>query len=248
KVTLEGEEIPAEQWADFPDATVTQTRHKDQRVTFQAEKGDEPGTYLVYPQLTTDKPVIGDYGDIEYQLEVTHMVDKSTWSGTCDGNYCSTDTRSWIVRHADKFIKLLILGILAFIIIGYIPGFKKYLPKKLKKMPKIECESKVGMHKQWVANGRLTKNRLSTIIPYRAERGSIKYLPRGVSGGPTLMVKAIGSNRMELTNTKSFMGKDNITFNGQAVPKGNRKNLQLTPGCRIKVENNDAMYTCMLNK
>lgn len=248
KVMLEGQEISEDVWADFSMPTFSQVRHKDNRVKFIVEKSDSPGIFNVYPELTTEKPVIGDYHNINYRFSVVNTANKSTWAGEAEGVYKSTDLRSFIIRHLDKAIKLIVFGGFLFIILGYVPGFKKYLPKKLKKLPTIECESKTGAHKQWKANGKFTKKTLSTFIPYRAERGTIRFIPRGVTGASSLGVKAVGSNKMEITNTKAYAGKESITFNGQAIEKNPKKKKIVTAGLRIGFETRDAIYNCFLNR
>ncbi len=250
KATLEGEPIPASIWTDFPDPIITLPDNffGNDRVQFVAEKGADPGTFNVYPRLKGEKPVKDLYRNIDYLLTETHSVDKSTWYGESGATFVLNDTRPWWEQHFGTFIRLICLGVLALIILGYVPGFKKYLPKKLKKLPSIECESKTGAHKQWKANGRFTKNRLSTMVPYVAERGTIKFTPRGVSGAASLSVKATGSNKMEITNTKSYVGKTNITFNGQPIEKESRRKMVVTAGLRVGFETRDAIYNCSLNR
>ena len=250
KMSLEGDSIPAQIWADFPDPAITiqDNFFMDDRVQFVVEKGEDPGIFNVYPKLKGEKPIMDKYRNIDYRLIETHLVDKSTWYGECDAVFVLNDTRPWWEQNFGMFIRLICLGILAFIILGYVPGFKKYLPKKLKKLPTIECESKTGAHKQWKANGRFTKKRLSTLVPYVAERGTIKFTPRGVSGAASLGVKATGSNKMEITNTKSYVGKTNITFNGQPIEKETKRKMVVTAGLRVGFETRDAIYNCSLNR
>lgn len=248
ELTLEGEPITAEDWATFTDPVVEQTAHKDSRVKLRAEKLDKPGVISVYPELPEGKATIGDYGDIDYHLSISNTKGKSTWTGSVEDTCSITDLRSWFWKHIDKVINLAILGVIVFLILGYVPGFKKYLPKKLKKFPKIDCEQNIGSRKQYEVKGRYSKNRLTTFIPYKAETGSIKYLPRGVSAAPNLSVKAVGSNKMEISNSKAFAGKEYVTFNGVPIGKEEKRKKVVTAGLRIKVETREANYTCILNK
>lgn len=248
KVTLEGLELTQEQWYNLGLLEIEQIKKEDKRVDFTVEKSETPGIYNIRPYLKDGKTVIGDYDDIDVRLSIKAVNDRETWSGEIESTVLINDTRSWFWKNIDKVIKLFILAFILFLLLGYVPGIKKYLPKKLKKAPRIECESNVGMRKTWDVKGRFTKNRLSTILPYVPETGVVRFLPKGVSGVQALKIKAIGSNRIEITNTKAYMGKNSITFDGSPVDEKQKKNLRKTAGMRVKYETKDADYTCVLNK
>ena len=247
EVSLEGAALSAEDWARFENPTVVQTTHSDKRVELYTEKADTPGVFYIYPKLAEEKPTIGDYNSIDYKVTISSVKDKSNWVGTAEDTCVISDQRNWFWRHIDKVIKLIVTGAVLLFILGYVPGFKKYLPKKLKRNPLISCESNVGVHREWEVKGKFTKKTMSTLIPYKAETGVIKYLPRGVTGAPALKVKAIGGNKMELSNTKEFVDRENITFNGLPVTNAKKK-LSLTAGARVRFDTKEASYTCLLNK
>ena len=248
ELTLEGEPISAEDWASFSAPVVEQISHTDKRVRLKAEKLDEPGRIDVYPELTEGKTTIGDYGSIDYRLSISNTKGKSTWTGSVDDTCEIKDLRSWFWRHIDKVIKLAILAAIAFILLGYVPGFKKYLPKKLARAPVIECESTDVFHRRFESSGKFTKNMMSVVLPYKAETGTIRYLPQDKQIAPSLSVKAIGSNRMVIVNTRAFAGRTDVKFNGMPIKIDEKKKKEATAGLCIKVEGSQTKYTCMLNK
>ncbi len=248
ELTLEGEPITAEDWASFSAPAVEQISHTDKRVRLRAEKSDQPGRIDIYPELVEGKTTIGDYGSIDYRLSISNTKGKSTWTGSVDDTCEITDLRPWFWRHIDKVIKLAILAAIAFILLGYVPGFKKYLPKKLARAPVIECESTDVFHRKFESSGKFTKNMMSVVIPYKAETGTIRYLPQDKQIAPSLSVKAIGSNRMVIVNTRAFAGRTDVKFNGMPIKIDEKKKKEATAGLCIKVEGSQTKYTCMLNR
>lgn len=254
KATLEGQEIPASEWAKMgePELIIQNTLLPDDKVTLYAEKGDVPGIFSVYPKTKNDstKPEIYKYYDIDYRLVVSHAVDKSTWYGEAEAAFSAKESRPfpYPLPSPHVVIAWIILLILLLILLGYTPLFKKRLPKRLKSRPEIEYTSKIGAKKKNYSKGKFTKKTASVILPYVPERGTIKYLPPGIAGGPVLQVKAVGGQRMEITNTRAFEGKRDITFDGQYVEKGVRKNLVKTAGLMIVVDNTGAKCKCFCNK
>ena len=105
------------------------------------------------------------------------------------------------------------------IFFGYLPFIKRYLPKSLKKKPYIKCIPSEPGQKRKDRSGVYSINLMSTIIPYVPQTGTIKIVPKGVTGAPPMSVRAIKHRRMALTNVKAYAGKDYITFDGEAIKK-----------------------------
>ena len=124
-----------------------------------------------------------------------------------------------------------------------MPFIKHYLPKKLKKKPNIERRSNEPGVILTDVKGVFLKSFASTIIPYVAQKGTIKVVPSGIAV-PRLQVKGIKGNRMMITNIKAFAGKD-VTFNGESIPKDYaKKGMPTSAGITICVEKNGCTYTC----
>lgn len=247
-LNLDGMEMSAEEWEQIAVPTVEQTGNKDFRVEFTAEKAEETGGINIYPSLKSGKTdVLGEYHDID--VIVSFSVNKAgeAWNGEIEQTIPIVDARPWYWKHLDKVWKLAVLAFVLFILAGYLPAFKKYLPKKLKSQPTIECKPNKPGQKKYTRKGRYLKNRLSTVIPYKAETGTIKFIPSGVSGPAVMQVKATESGRrMEVTNTAGYVKTKGLTFNGN-LPDGG-KNISLTASALIVYKTTDTTYSCTLNR
>jgi hypothetical protein len=150
----------------------------------------------------------------------------------------------WVYRA----IRLGILLLILLFILGYVPPFKKYLPRKLKSKPTVVCQPNRRGVESMDGTGKYRKNTGSTLVPYKAETGTIRVVPRGVTGVPSMRVKAAGGNAMWLTNVKAFADKENITFNGASVQGDRRKPLSISAGTMINVSTEDFEYICIPNQ
>src|SRR5699024_9812462 len=112
----------------------------------------------------------------------------------------------------------------------------------------IDCSpNRPGVH-QMTASGRYTKRFITTLIPYKAEEGSIKFVPPGVAGVAVMQIKAAGGSAMMVTNTRAYAGKDHITFNGSPVDEGKTKPIRISAGAMISVNTREMTYTCIPNQ
>ena len=104
------------------------------------------------------------------------------------------------------------------------------------------------------SNGSFEKNITTTILPYVAEKGIIRYVPRGIAGAPKLQVKGLGSrgnSRMQITNMKDFTNKKYMTFDGERADmlcKTNPKTFNTSSALMITAEMRGIKYTCNLNE
>jgi len=121
------------------------------------------------------------------------------------------------------------------------------LPKSLKKKPYVKCVPEELGAERKDRNGSTEKSLISTIIPYIPQTGKIKYVPKGVTGAPALEVKGIKNRRMSITNIKSFVGKEYITFDGTTIKKDITK-YETSAGVQIKVQKNGWTYHCTPNQ
>lgn len=248
KATIDNKDFTQEQWETIGIPTVTLADKQDFKMgDFKVEKTETPGTYYIYPSLRGGTPSSGTYSDCDLKIDYNEKHGNETWSGTNKLPIKMQDERSWIERNRDLFIKLLILGILLFLIIGYLPFVKHYLPKSLKKKPYVKCVPEELGAERKDRNGSTEKSLISTIIPYIPQTGKIKYVPKGVTGAPALEVKGIKNRRMSITNIKSFVGKEYITFDGTTIKKDITK-YETSAGVQIKVQKNGWTYHCTPNQ
>lgn len=249
KVTLDGQELTDEQWAEMDLLTVRTTGEEVPGYgAFTVVKSDTTGIYEIYPSLDSDSLRPAVYKSCPLSISYEKQHGSATWSGATEETLHVEDTRSWLERNLQLIIKGAAIALLALLILGYLPPLKKYLPKRLKKRPSIDCSpNRPGVH-QMTANGRFTKRFSTTLIPYKAEEGSIKFVPPGVTGVPVMQIKAAGGSAMLITNTKAYMGKDYITFNGSPVEEGKVKPIRINAGAMLSVNTREMTYTCIPNQ
>lgn len=250
KTLFEGNNVTPEQWKNMS-LPVVQSDEQEGGAKygdFIVEKSDTPGIYNIYPSLARGFMSHEIYEDFPFTFTYESKDGEATWSGQTQGKVSVEDTRSWWERFSQLIIKWCIIGAIVLFILGYVPPFKKYLPKKLKKMPAINCVPKSTKVKPMVAKGKYRKKRITTFIPYKAEEGTIKFSPPGLGGVPIMQIKAAGGNRMLMTNAKAFAGKSNIKFNGLSVDTGSTKPMKLSSGAIIEIETPDMKCTCVPNQ
>lgn len=250
RLSLDGADLSADEWNQVDTPTLEQIDNKDFRIEFTAEKSDRAGVINIYPSLKSGKTdILDEYHDID--IKVSFFVDTAgqSWEGEVVQTIPIVDNRPWYWKHLDKVWKLGVLAAILLLIAGYLPAFKKYLPKKLKGQPTIECKPNKPGQKKYERKGRYLKNRITTLIPYKAETGTIKFIPSGVSGPAMLQVKATESGRrMDVTNTSAYVNTKGLTFNGNQVDKIGKKNISLTASALIVYKTPDTTYSCTLNR
>lgn len=249
KATLGGDEFTAEQWAvvELPTVKLNSFFHNFRIEAPTIEKTDDPGVFRLYPSIPGDKPSTGTYTEVKYTIYMNQKIGEATWSGEGEETIHFNDVRPWLERNWDLFIKLGILAAILAFLAGYLPIFKNYLPRSLKKKPNISCApDDPGM--PWKSReGLLEKSLASTLIPYVPQTAKIRFLPKGTSGAAPLSVKAVRHRRMAIVNIKDYAGKDHITFNGQIIPEGQKK-YETGAGLTISVVKSGWTYEVSLNR
>ncbi len=255
KATLDGKDPTDEQWNAMKNPIVTIAKNSDFNLgDFKIEKDKEKGVYNIYPSLNKDDISGKTYKDVDLKVRYKGKVGNETWAGSQTISMKIRDERSWIAKNKDLILKLGVLLLIIVLILGYIPGIKHYLPRKLKKRPIIYSRV-IGSYdrRPQPTNGDFQKNGISTVLPYVAEKGIIRYVPRGIPGAPKLKVKGIKGRRMQITNMRDFRRKNYITFDGERVdrlqeePRYQNK-FDTSSGLTVTAEINGTKYTCNLNE
>lgn len=250
KASTEGGDLTPEEWEimELPEIKLSKDGKKLLEEVGIA-KTEEPGVFKLWPIIPEKGPTKnGGYEDVKYSIFYNQKVEDSIWTGTLkDQTLKFADTRPTWVKILEIIIKLIILGIILLLILGYMPFIKHYLPKSLKKKPLVRCKSNVLGVKSKDEVGNFEKKLAYTFIPYVAERGTIRFVPRGTSGAPVISVRAIKERRMTITNLGSFFNKPNITFDGNKIEKGMKK-FDIGAGVTIQVKTKDWNYTCNPNQ
>lgn len=223
---------------------------EDDLGAFRVEESGEPGKFYVYPTLKDDDPMATATGTIGIKVAGEFQEGESAAVGRKSDTFEIKDEISAWDRIKDFWEKywpqIIISLILLILLLGYIPPFKKYLPRRIKKRPLIECSAeKIGM-RDTVSHGKFKRNLSSTLIPYKAETGFVTFSPSPHK--KTARLRAAGGNGMYVTNTKNFAGKDEFSFNGMSIEEGRTKPYRISGGSTISLKTPEYLYTCYLNR
>lgn len=243
KALIDGQEFSAEEWAQMG----TPVGDIVSEIEFvlgelKVQKMDEIGIYHIYPTLENEKPSDGVYNDCDYTFNYVGEHDGANWYGTGNLTLQLEDDRSWIEQNQELFKKIVIYGLVFLFLLGYVPGIKKYLPRSLKKRPEIKVTKKEGYKREnYNEPGQFKKKLFTTILPYKAEEGSIIFVPDGLVTRAELKA---GGGGMYLMNVKDFAGNKSIKFEGEAVEKDATKPILLSAGAYTNVTMGKTIYVC----
>lgn len=217
---------------------------------FRVEPSGTLGEYYVYPTLKDNDPLKTHGGTIDVHVKGEFTQGLSVAAGELDDTFEIQDTISFLDRLKDWWAKYwlhtLICLLILLLILGYVPGIKKYLPRKIKKRPHIDCSAeKIGL-KDMESHGKYKRNLMSTLIPYKAETGFVIFSPSPYKKKAQL--KAAGGNGMYVMNTRAFAGKEEFSFNGMAIEQGRTKPYRISGGSTISLRTPEYLYTCYLNR
>ncbi len=216
---------------------------------FKVEKSETPGSFYVYPTLKDGDPYATATGKIPVTVEAEFKQGLSSAQGELDDTFEINTTITAADRVKDwleeNWLKLTISLALLILILGYIPPFKKYLPRKIKKKPLIECSAERIGNKDRTAHGTYKRNIISTLIPYKAETGLIVFSP---APKKTARLKAAGKGMMNITNVKNFAGREEFSFNGMSIEKDRVKPYRIGASSTITYRTSEFTYTCYLNR
>lgn len=243
KVTIDGKDFTDEQWKLFALPTVKLlTEQKAELGDFKVEKAAEKGIINVYPTLKDGKTSAGKYGTVELEISSKTLSGNEAWTGQVKAKMEFDDQRSWFEQNRDVLVRVAVSLAVLLLILGYIPPFKKYLPRKLKRSPLILCEYKDFTMDDRNLTGRYEKSLLSTLIPYRAERGEIRFAT--TASVPKLKIRAKNKSRMIMTNCRDFNTREDITFNGETLVGYKHSKKVISAGVTIQYITAEATYTC----
>lgn len=244
KATIEGRDPSAEEWDMM---TIPEAVFADDGKLFgmpDVKKSSTVGIYEIYPSLLNGKPDSSLYGDCPFLVRYESKNGASTWSGSVEGILKTEDQRTWFQRYRDKIRTYITWGIGLGFILGYVPGLKPRLPRNLQKRPYVECTSENPLFQPPAVRGRFKKKRLYSLLPYVAERGTLRFVPPGTRGAAAAEISAARDGGVWLTNPKTFAGKETITFNGIPVPENTKKRMRISTGGMITCKTDEMTYTC----
>ena len=254
KATVNGMEFTQQQWAQMGIPLLVSDDNPSLRIDhLTITKSDEPGIYYIEPAFTNTEIRHRPYDVTQnFSLSFEEQVGPEVWSGSTSGSIKYIDGRSFIDQNLELIIFLAIVALLLLIIILYIPGVKKYLPRGLQSRPLISVRGITTIKNERLP-GRFVKYRPSRYLPLRAQRGEVTFLPPGSPGAPKkIIIVAVKNNRFRITNIKSFVGKTAFSFNGISIPKdADRKEIKKisvqSRNLQISYKTADEIYTCQLS-
>ncbi len=247
EVKFDGKEITDEQWEKMELPQVKMVKKSEFKVDdFIVEKTDQKGVFRITPVLKDGKPSSGTYADFDVEVSYEGTSGAEKWSGQSTVTVKMTDNRSWLERNRGRIIRALIALVIAIIVLGYTPVFKHYLPRGLKSAPTIMCDPDDPSADSKKRSGKYKKNFLTTIIPYKAETGTIMFVPANVPGVADLKIKGSKKRRMKITNLDAYRGDADIRFNSKPIEK--QKELDSGAGLKIIVTKKETTFTCVTNK
>ncbi len=206
KLLVEGQTPTYEEWEQIGLPSIQVLKSSCDTPTVIKE--DTPGLYSIVPNEQQTNFEWETYNQADFILKFDQEIDQIPWQGSQEVSVKIDDKRNWFIRHGKWFQEnwwVVGLGLILLIgLIGYLPPFKKWLPK-MPNTPKITCQPKDGSD-ETVSPGQIKKDFLSTWIPWRAQKAKIQFIPRGRIGvyAPDLEVKATKNGKMELTNLEAF--------------------------------------------
>lgn len=257
RMNVDGHELTQEEWDEVsvPTLQYEGADNKKNEVELVMEKSSDIGVFLVHPTLKSGKVGTGDHKSIPYTLQYQQLFGSETWSGSGEGTAQIEDTRNFFEKYWDRLVFSFIVLLILVLLLGYVPGIKHYLPKGLKKKPKIQSVDKKGKMED-AGNGKIIKNTMSLILPYVAQKATIKYLPVGVSGGSPVEVQAVKGKKMKIMNLDRFRGKNYIAFDGNEIEEEQKEYKNLRRGSEITFKEYESSgkqkvvktYSCWLNQ
>ena len=246
-VRRDGAELTQEQW----DSMVLPTVVCDANAELSVVKGSQPSTYLIMLEPFEDDAFATDTGNFTLTVTAAGMFDGRLSSGSLEQPLTIADDYTGAQRFGNfikKYGVRILISILAIVLIlGYIPPFKKYLPKKLKTNPTINCRPK-RRGSDTTQKGSCERDLISLLVPYMAQTGTIRFAPMSCRPSvPRLVVRAAGGNGMYVVNYKDFIGKDYITFGGTAYDESLRKPPKIYASMDLRTITENFISNCNLN-
>ncbi len=244
KALVDGREPSAEEWKSM---TLPQVQFADEKLFGEPEvkKGSTPGVYEIYPALPDGRADSSLYGDCPFTVTYEGKNGEATWSGSTEGVLKIQDQRSWLQRYGDRIKHIVLWTAGIILVLGYFPWFKPRFPKTLKNRPFIKGQALDPRYRPSEDKGRFSKRLLYSLLPYAAERGSLRFIPPGISGVPAASIQAARDGGIWITNAKAYAGRRDITFNGMPVPENTKKRMRISAASMIIYKTPGMTYTCI---
>lgn len=246
KVTRNGQPLTKEQWKQAAlDVVAKDKEGNDFLIDWDIQKGKEVSSWVLKPKYKDGDMFDTGTGKMKLTVSVSIQIDGDAYGKSQTATMEIKDDKK-IIDYLKRYWKQIAISLLFLIVLlGYIPPFKKRFSRKMKRRPTIECTAeKIGIRDTMV-KGTFEKNRLSVILPYKAEVGRLAFSASPVK--KVARLKAAGGGGMWILNTSAFAGKEDVTFNGMTIPENYKGNYRISASTIIVVTTPEFTYTCIPN-
>jgi|GEM_PF-2005187 len=235
--------------AEWQNMSLPEVTSRDNIEITDIRRGQEVSTFQFYITHRNNDRFATARGNVTINVQAEIIVEGLSFTGEASEMVYIYDD----ISRLDRIINFLynnwrlLLGLLLLflILLGYVPPFKKYLPKRLVRRP--EVTRREGRKMRPSTTGRYNKKLWSTLLPWVNERGTIQFTPKGVMS--PLEVCGAGKKRMEITNLRRFAGNKNFMFKGDPIEKDvtkqSLKRMSVTqPSISLTAIKNGITYEC----
>ena len=241
-----GKPLTEEQWNSAEvEISARDSEGEEFPIEWDIQPGSEVSTWVITPEYKDGDMFSTGTGEADITVSVAAEIDGDSYGMSRNLSMEIEDDRNPLDYLKEYWLQITVSLLLIILILGYIPPFKRRFSRKMKQRPTIDCAAQKITLRDTTADGKFIKNKLSIILPYKAETGRLTFSPSPVR--KTAIVKAGGGGQMWILNTADFRGKDNITYNGMSIPEDYKGNYRISASTYISVLTPEYTYTCVPN-
>ncbi|MCL1917277.1 MAG: hypothetical protein FWG14_03000 [Peptococcaceae bacterium] len=229
----EGRLLTEEQWKNMPMPVITTDGKID---IADVRRGTDISTFEFFLKQKDGDKYATSTGDIAVTASVEFDYDGHPYAGTGSAVVNITDDIGFMERLLNWIKKIwpllaLLLGVLLYWLLW---GRKKRFPKYMSNKPTILVETDSNTITKYGSFKIIPKTKWLPLCP---ETGTIIAAADG-KPLPSLKVRAVGNERMELSNTADFaadrLGSVDFFINDQSLPEGSTRKKEMSCKARIK--------------
>lgn len=230
-----GKPVPftSDEWKTITPQSFTVTSSKN--IHFTVSLGTTPGQVFLVPHAPAGDVYRADTGRIPVRITGSHVYDDqvnrmsySTAIQVADDIPWWQRAWNWFTTEGWKFaIGLLFVALLC----GYL--FKRRFSKKIKRNPRIAGISNTVGRANEEARGKFIVSPGRKVLPFVADKATLRFTPQGVAGFKTMKLKAGPGKTMLLENWRQLAEKSNVEINGMELNEGTRRAPRLNASTPI---------------
>lgn len=232
-IKQDGALLTWDQWQNMPLPTITTV---DKVAITEVRHGTGVSTYEFFLKQQNNDKFATSTGDIILTATAEFTYDRQPYRGQGTITVTIIDDIGFWERFLNVLKKIwpllaLLMGVLLYWLLW---GRKKRFPKYMSAKPTILVESDYNTVTKYGSFRIISKTKWLPLCP---ESGTLIAAADG-KPLPSLKIKAVGNERMELTNTGDFaperLGSTDFFINDQPLPEGSTKKKEMSCTARIK--------------